>query len=108
MVIPVVVILTGELYNRFMYSIPKTALPFFQEYDFEQLDPERDRDLVIERLLAYGNRDEVSWLIRNYGWVHVRHWLSKSRAQRLPGRRYRLWCVLFDVTEIQRKQIWPY
>ena len=93
-----------------MHSIPETALPFFQEYDFERLDAERDRDLVIERLLAYGNRNEVSWLLRNYGWACVRRWLSESGARRLPRRRYRLWCVLLDVTETQHKpaQIWPY
>ena len=106
--ISVVVVLPGELYNRFMNSIPETALPFFQEYDFERLDAERDRDLLIERLLAYGNQDEVRWLLQNYGWAYVRHWLSESGARRLPMRRYRLWCVLFDVTETKRKQIWPY
>jgi hypothetical protein len=93
-----------------MHSIPASALPFFQEYDFERLDLERDRDLVIERLLAYGNRDEVSWLLRSYDWAYVRRWLSESGARRLPRRRYRLWCVLLDVNEIQRQagQIWPY
>lgn len=49
------------LYNCFVQSIPETNLPFFQEYNFERLDPERDGNLVIERLLTYGNRDEVRW-----------------------------------------------
>jgi len=33
-------------------AIPETARPFFQGYAFERLDPERDGDLVIERLLG--------------------------------------------------------
>lgn len=98
------------LYNCFMQSIPETALPFFQEYDFEHLDPERDSDLVIERLLGYGNRDEVRWLLKHYGQVRVQRWLSESGKRRLPRRRYRLWCVLLDVAESLRKPapIWPY
>jgi len=42
------------LYNCFVQSIPETTLLFFQEYALDRLDPERDGDLVIERLLAYG------------------------------------------------------
>jgi hypothetical protein len=98
------------LYNGSMQSIPKTALPFFQEYDFKRLDPDRDSNLVIERLLAYGNRDEVRWLLGHYGQARVQHWLLESGKRLLPRRRYRLWCVLLDVAESLRKPdpIWPY
>lgn len=93
-----------------MQSIPGTAQPFFQEYEFERLDLERDGDLIIERLLALGNRDEVSWLLRYYGRDNVRQWLSESGTQRLPRRRYKLWCVLLNVAESQRetKSVWPH
>ena len=93
-----------------MQSIPGTSLPFFQEYNFEHIDPERDSDLVIERLLAYGNRDEVRWLLKHYGQARVQGWLSESGMQRLSRRRYRLWCVLLNVAETLRKPapIWPY
>jgi hypothetical protein len=93
-----------------MQSIPETAVPFFQEYDFERLDPERDCDLVIERLLAFGNRDEVRWLLLHYGEVRIQRWLFESGTRRLPRRRYRMWCVLLNVTETQRQTspIWPF
>jgi len=48
------------LNNSCVQSIPETTLLFFQEYALDRLDPERDGDLVIERLLAYGNRTEPS------------------------------------------------
>ena len=93
-----------------MQSIPATARPFFQDYDFERLDPEGDSNLIIERLLAYGNRDEVRWLLSRYGQARLRRWISESGNQRLPHRRYRLWCVLLDVTESLREPatLWPY
>jgi hypothetical protein len=93
-----------------MKSIPKTTLSFFQEYEFERLDPERDGDLVIERLLAYGNRNEVHWLLGHYGQSRVQRWLSETGKRRLPRRRYHLWCVLLDVNESVHEPapIWPY
>ena len=93
-----------------MQSIPETARPFFQEYDFEQIDPERDGDLVIERLLAYGNREEVRWLLKHYGQARLRNWLSEAGTRLLFQRRHRLWCVLLDVPASLRETtpIWPY
>ena len=98
------------LYNYFMQSIPETVQPFFKEDEFERLDLERDGDLIIERLLAFGNRDEVRWLLIHYGQDNVRRWLSESGIRRLPRRRYKLWCVLLNVVESQRESnlIWPY
>jgi hypothetical protein len=98
------------LYNCFMQFIPKTARSFFQEFDFEQIDAERDGDLIIERLLAYGNRNEVRWLLKQFGPARIRKWLSEGGVRRLPRRRYRLWCVLWDVPMTLREPapIWPY
>ena len=69
------------LNNSFVQSIPETTLPFFQEYDFDRLDPESDSDLVIERLLAYGNRDEVHWLLRYYGQARVQRGFSEASTR---------------------------
>ena len=93
-----------------MQSIPETARPFFQEYNFAEIDPERYGDLVIERLLSFGNRTEVRWLLNYYGQARVRSWLSEAGVRRLPRRRYRLWCVVLDVAETLREPspIWPY
>jgi hypothetical protein len=62
-------------------SIPETTLPFFQEYDFEHLDPERNGDLIIERLLAYGDQDTVRWLLCNYRQARVQRGLSEASTR---------------------------
>lgn len=93
-----------------MQSIPETAQPFFQEYDIEDIDIEKNGELVIERLLSFGNREEVRWLFNYYGQARVRGWLSEAGVRRLPRRRYRLWCVILSVAETSRepKPIWPH
>jgi hypothetical protein len=93
-----------------MPSIPETLKPFFQEYNFELLDPVRDAEVIIERSLLHGNRDEVRWLLHQYGQVRIKQWISTTGLRRLSRRRYHLWCVLLNVKETFRKSysVWPY
>jgi hypothetical protein len=100
------------LYNRFMPSIPVTAAPFFQEYAFPSLDVEKHAALVIERILAYGDRAEVRWLFETYGLDRVRAWVEQEGTRLLSRRRYQLWTVMFDIPVpdriAERRQAWPY
>jgi hypothetical protein len=85
-------------------------MPFFQEYNFAVLDLERDIELILERVLQNGNREEVRWLLRHYGNKRVKQWITMTGSRRLSRRRYHMWCVLLDVKETLRKTnpIWPY
>lgn len=94
-------------------GIPRSLAPCFQEYELERLDPRRHADLVIERVLAYGNRRELRWLFECYGWTRIREWVERVGARRLPWRRYNLWCVLLGLPPARRlrteeQQIWPH
>lgn len=90
-------------------QIPGTARPFFQEYNVDLLDVNEHAPLIIERILAYGNRDEVRWLLETYGQQWVRDWVLQSGRSRLSKRRYHLWCFVFDLPEQNRPdQIWKH
>ena len=94
-------------------GLPRSLAPCFQEYDLERIDPARHADLVIERVLAYGDRRELRWLFDYYGRARVTDWVQRMGARRLPWRRYNLWCVLLELPPAQRlrpesQQIWPY
>ncbi len=94
-------------------GIPRSLAPCFQEYDLEQLDPAKHGDLVIERALAYGDRQEARWLLKQYGRTWVREWVQRLGVRRLPWRRYNLWCVLLGLPPARRlrseeQQIWPH
>jgi hypothetical protein len=96
-----------------MLPLPASLRPCFQEYDFDQLDPVRDGDLIIERTLAYGNRTELGWLFACYGQTRLSAWVQRLGERRLPWRRYNLWCVLLDLPPARRgraegQRIWPY
>jgi len=90
-------------------EIPTSAAPFFQEYDVRHLDVHQHASLIIERILAYGNRDEVHWLFETYGHEHVREWIAQAGVKRLPWRRFHLWCCVFDIPIPEKPQrIWPH
>jgi|WetSurMetagenome_2_1015567.scaffolds.fasta_scaffold154728_3 hypothetical protein len=91
-------------------QIPESTAPFFQDVTFSRLDVAEHADLVCERILAYGNRAEVRWLLKTYGQQRVQDWIRMAGQKRLPRRRYNLWCHLFNLPaqETQPSQIWPY
>jgi hypothetical protein len=94
-------------------GIPRSLASCFQEYDLERLDPTQHADLVIERVLAYGDRRELRWLFDHYGRTRVNDWVQRLGARRLPWRRYNLWCVLLGLSPARRarseaQRIWPY
>lgn len=80
-------------------QIPATAKPFFQEYNFDFLDVDQHAALIIERILAYGNRAEVRWLLETYGRDQISGWVIQSGMSNLPQRRYHLWCFVFNLPE---------
>lgn len=94
-------------------GIPRSLAPCFQEYDLDRLDPAQHGDLLIERVLACGNRRELRWLFHRYGRDRVGEWVERFGPRRLPWRRYNLWCVLLDLPPARRsrpdeQQIWAY
>ncbi len=94
-------------------GIPRSLAPCFQEYDLERLDPTQHGDLLIERVLAYGDRRELRWLFDRYGRTRISEWVQRLGARRLPWRRHNLWCVLLGLPPARRlrleeQQIWPH
>jgi hypothetical protein len=90
-------------------QIPATTRPFFQEYNLDLLDVNEHAPLIIERILAYGNRAEVRWLLDTYGREQVSNWVALSGVSKLSRRRYHLWCFVFNLPEKNTlSRIWPH
>lgn len=94
-------------------GIPRSLEFCFQEYEFESLELERHRELVIERALAFGNRRELRWLYDRLGREVIRAWVVAQGARRLPWRRYNLWCVWLGLPPAERarpegERVWRY
>jgi len=99
----------GEMMELTSKGIPRSLRPAFQEYDLEKLDPERDAFTVIERTLAYGNRQELAWLFARYHVERLTAWVQQWGWRSLPRARLLLWIAYFNPASLpSRKNVWPY
>lgn len=93
--------------------LPESLAAAFQEYDFQTLDLDRDRDLIIERTLGAGDLAELRWLFSRFPREAIRSWVQHRGAARLPYRRFNLWRAVLDVQQFEhprywRQTAWPY
>lgn len=90
-------------------ELPTSLAPAFQEYDLAQLSLDRDAALIVERVLALGDRSELRWLFATYPRNLIVEWVREMGHRRLPWRRYTLWCVLLEVPRRPRQSpLWPH
>ena len=82
-----------------MSAIPPTLAPFFQEYDFAKLNPQKDSHTIIERALQFGNRSEIRWLFTVYPQEQIVSWVRKFGKDKLPQPHRIFWQVVLDVTK---------
>jgi len=89
-------------------GVPASLKPFFQDVDFESLDPERHAATIIERTLSEGNLEEIRWLFARYGVVRIGEWVRQRGALRLPHDRCALWHILLGLTPPVKRSIWSH
>lgn len=80
-----------------MQPIPRTLAPFFQEYEFSRLNPQRDSFTIIERVLQFGNRAEIKWLFGVYSQEQVAGWVRKFGKDKLPQPHRAFWEIVLDI-----------
>jgi hypothetical protein len=92
-----------------MNIIPLSLKPFFQDVNFEALDPQRDSAVIIERTLSEGSVEENQWLFAQYGRDRITDWVRSRGADRLPKHRRALWHLLLGLPlPAERHSIWAH
>jgi hypothetical protein len=80
-------------------SLPVSLAPFFQEYDLAQLDPHRSASTIIERVLQFGNRQEIRWLFSVYSPHQVTNWVRQWGQYALPEPHLTFWKLVLETLE---------
>ena len=80
-----------------VHTIPTSLAPFFQEYDFEELDLQNAAPLIIERTLQFGNRAEIHWLFTQYTRAQITEWFRKYARERLPNPHNTFWQIVLEI-----------
>jgi len=77
--------------------LPDLLRSLFWDYDYDALEWEKDRHLIVRRILQNGNWPAVCWLRATLGDEAVRDWLLKHTGGRLSPRKLRYWEVAVDL-----------
>lgn len=80
-------------------GIPCSLTPFFQEYNLDELDPNRAAATIIERTLRYGNRAELRWLFSRYPETVIAHWVRQWGRFGLPAPHLAFWRLFLRLEE---------
>jgi hypothetical protein len=76
-----------------METLQKKAL--FWDIDLDSLDPERNKRLIIERILGRGDVDDVRWVRVRYGDDALKETILASRT--LDKKSLSFWCSYFNI-----------
>ncbi len=81
--------------------LPKSLREYFWDYRFDQLSWERDRELVIRRLLTVGSWDAILWLRRQIGDAALRDWIIAQHGWGMTVRQLRFWALVLNLPREQ-------
>jgi hypothetical protein len=79
--------------------LPKELRWVFWEVEFGALDPERDADFILARILEYGRMNDVRWLIRTYGMDRIHEFFRAVGNPELSERTRLFWRAVFHAEE---------
>ncbi|HET6201294.1 MAG TPA: hypothetical protein VFI25_00680 [Planctomycetota bacterium] len=79
--------------------LPDSVSSLFVEYGPGQVSWERDRDFVVERILANGSWEAIQWARARGADARIRDLLLRKRGRRLSPAQLRLWQVILDLPE---------
>jgi hypothetical protein len=78
-------------------SLPSWLRKFLWSYEFERVDPERHKTIIIVNVINYGDLQHWQWLGRFYGRDTVRRVLSDIPVTEITPSVRRLTARLFGV-----------
>jgi len=80
-------------------ALPQDLRYLFWESDFEKLDPDRDANSILPRVLELGRLRDIQWMLRFYGTDRIRTFLRTVGHPELTERTLGFWRAVLDEEE---------
>jgi len=77
-------------------KIPESLKKLFWSYDFDSLNLERDKRLVVKQVLSYGNIEDWKWLISKYGKAQIQEIISNCSESEFRSQNLKLIEILLE------------
>jgi hypothetical protein len=82
--------------------IPNSLQPYFQEYDLTDLRLSRHANLIIQRIMEFGNWDEIRWLFHFYSRRRVQRFIREHGERWLKPVTFNYWRKLLGIRRWQQ------
>ena len=79
--------------------LPADTAWLFAEYDFDTIDIESHKSVIIERVLERGTWEQLCWLFATYGEANVAEWVRWHGFRLLSRRSFALWRLALGITD---------
>ena len=66
-------------------------------WDVEAVDPDRHAQFVMERILTWGDVDDLSWALEYYGYDRLRQ--AFLVARQMDKKSTNFWCYYFKLNQ---------
>ncbi|MDD5071712.1 MAG: hypothetical protein PHQ42_03180 [Patescibacteria group bacterium] len=80
-------------------------------WDVAEIDPQKNRKFIIERILNFGDEADFRWIIKSYGEDEIKKIILKTRA--LDNKSLFFWRQYFNLNQnrclknrLTKKQGW--
>jgi len=76
---------------------PASVLRLLWDVDHESIDADRDRRLILERVMTRGTWDAMCWLRQRYSAGEIAEFLRSDAARNLSPRDVAYWSLIAGV-----------
>ena len=90
--------LSARLPLRMPESLPDSVTRLLWDVDPSHIDLDRDRALVLERVMTRGTWEAMQWLRRTYAREVLADFVLTMGARKLPPRDLAYWALVADVS----------
>ncbi len=77
--------------------LPEFLRKYFWDADFSKIDPEKYPYYFIERILEYGDKPAVKWMMENFEISVIKETLLRKRG--ISGKSASFWALVFNISE---------
>ena len=81
-------------------KLPVSFKGYFWDCDFRNLDVNKHREFVIQRLLQYGGLKAIFWAKNNFHRTVIQSYLEDAGKKYLDTRSYEFWSKLVKMRKI--------
>lgn len=78
-------------------SLPSFFKPILWSYNFQKIDPQKNKVRIIVQAINYGTLEHWRWLARYYGRKEISHILQRIPATEIRPQARRLSALIFGI-----------